>query len=95
VIPPDAKIRKNDQVVARPLGEGEGGVLLHLVSGQYHGLNRVGWMLWDAIDGERTLADIVAAIRRSFERVPAHLEADVTDCLESLLARDLIALSGS
>jgi hypothetical protein len=94
VIRPDARISKNAQVVSRALGEGEGGVLLHLESGQYHGLNGAGWMAWQVIDGHKGLVDIVTSLRQSFDDAPAHLEADITEFLEGLLARDLIALSG-
>ncbi len=44
-------IRKNPQVVYRTLA-GEGGVLLHLESGAYHGLYEVGTLIWGLLDEE-------------------------------------------
>ncbi|MGH3020173.1 MAG: PqqD family protein, partial [Gaiellaceae bacterium] len=55
-------IRKNPQVVYRTLA-GEGGVLLHLESGAYHGLNEVGTFIWGLLDEEKTFDQLVAELR--------------------------------
>jgi len=94
VIAPGRKIRRNERVVARALGQGEGGVLLHLESGQYHGLNHTGWMAWEVLDGEKTCAEVVSQLRRSLRDAPARLEADIAELMEGLLARKLIELVG-
>ena len=60
---PDAPIRRGEQAVFRDLGEGQGGVILHLGSGQYHGLNATGCIIWDLIDGRRTTGELAAALR--------------------------------
>ena len=43
----DVVYRKNPDVVARGLAEGEGGVLLRLDSGAYFGVNPVGLLVWE------------------------------------------------
>ncbi len=80
--------------MARALGEGQGGVLLHLESGQYHGLNHIGWTAWQVLDAEKTHAQVVSELRHSLNDAPARLEADVAAFLEGLLARNLIQLVG-
>jgi len=86
-----SKIRRNPDVVARPLAEGEGGVLLHLRTGAYHGINSVGLMIWDRLDGERTVDQITAEIRERVADPPPRLSEDVSAFLASAIARDLVS----
>jgi hypothetical protein len=88
----EAKITKNPDVVYRDVGGG-GGVLLHLESGTYHGLNSIGSVIWELIDGETTRAKVVADLRVRLESPPPHLEGDVTTFLDGLRERNLIAES--
>ena len=88
MIEESARISKNPSVVHRTLEEGA--VLLHLESGEYHGLNEVGTLLWELLDEERDLAGLVAAARKRFEAPPVRLETDVARFVTSLRDRDLI-----
>jgi hypothetical protein len=92
VIRPDSKVRKNPQVVARELAPGEGGVLLHLESAQYHGVNQIGLVIWELVDGERTVAEIVDALRARVENPPSQLETDVLAFLTGVYERNLVAV---
>ena len=83
-----ATISKNPDVVHRTLQEGA--VLLHLGSGEYHGLNEIGTLLWELLDGERDLAGLVAATRKRVDAPALELEADVARFLAHLRDRDLI-----
>lgn len=85
----DSRPQKNPQVVYRELAEG--GVLLNLESGQYHGLNGTGLVIWDLIDGRRTISALLTELRTRLDAVPADLEREVAGFLESLQARDLLA----
>jgi Coenzyme PQQ synthesis protein D (PqqD) len=85
----EAPIKRNPKVVHRPLAEG--GVLLHLDSGQYHGVNRVGLLVWDLLEGEPTFALLLADLRRQLADPPDRLEGDIDAFLDGLLSRDLIA----
>lgn len=89
----DTKVMRNPDVVARQLSETEGAVLLHLETGAYHGLNPVGLLVWDQIDGERTVADLIAAVREGVFDPPPQLESDVISFLKGALERDLIRAS--
>jgi hypothetical protein len=86
----DGAIRKNPQVVYRELAGEGGGVLLHLESGAYHGLNETGSLIWDLIDGERTFAALVAALREQLAEAPEDLDAETERFLADLRRRDLI-----
>ena len=84
-------IRRNPQVAYRPLASEGEAVLLHLESGQYHGLNAMGSLVWELLDGKRTLDEIVAAIReRVDEPIPDTVESDVVTFLAYLQDRELV-----
>jgi Coenzyme PQQ synthesis protein D (PqqD) len=84
----DTRLRRNPQVVYRELAD-EGGVLLHLETAQYHGVNETGLAIWELLDGERTVADVVADLRVRLDDAPAALEEDVVEFLSALSARGL------
>lgn len=86
----DRPLRRNPDVAFRELAEGEGGVLLHLVSGSYHGLNDVGALVWELVDGKKTSADLVEAVRERVDDPPPTLEAEVAHFIAALRARDLV-----
>lgn len=89
-IDPSTAPAKNENVAFRRLAEGEGGVLLHLESGEYHGINEVGCLIWDLVDGERTIDGLVIAVGEGVEDPPADLADQVIVFLDTLRERDLI-----
>jgi hypothetical protein len=86
----DTRIARNPDVVARPLTDTEGGVLLHLETGAYHGLNPVGLLIWEELESERTVAELVAAVREKVPDAPAGVADDVISFLEGAVQRDLL-----
>jgi hypothetical protein len=86
----ESKLCRNPQVVYRVLTQDEGGVLLHLESGEYHGVNQVGFVIWELTDGARTVREIVDAVRERVENPPPHLESDVIRFLTGLEERGLV-----
>ncbi len=87
-------VRRKPDVVFRAVQEGEGGVLLHLESGEYHGLNQLGCVIWGLMEGDRTFGDLVIDVRGQLEDPPAGVEQDVSTFLEGLRDRDLVELEG-
>lgn len=90
MLPPDAVVRRNDRVVFRELTDGEGGVLLHLDTGGYFGVNAVGSLAWTLIDGERTVSAVVDGVRARVAGAPEALDQEVTGFLQSLCERELL-----
>jgi hypothetical protein len=82
--------RRDPQVVFRRLAGEDGGVLLHLDSGSYHGVNNTGSVIWELIDGERSRDDILGEMRARFPDAP-ELEKELAEFLDGLLERGLIA----
>lgn len=90
MISPQTKVARSPRVVYRELSADEGGVLLHLDSGQYHRVNRMGSTIWGLLDGERTMTDLVEEVRKIAADSPASLMEDIEKFLEGLLSRELI-----
>jgi hypothetical protein len=86
----ESKIRRNPQVVYRRLVGDEGGVLLHLETGQYHGVNEIGALVWELLDGERRLEDILAEVESRVDGAPPTLHDEVTLFLSQLRERNLV-----
>ena len=83
-------IRKNPQVVYRALA-GEGGVLLHLESGAYHGLNEVGTLIWGLLDEDKTFDQLIAELRDHLLDPPDDLPGEVERFLADLRESDVLA----
>lgn len=92
MIGPESKVRRNPDVVARDLAEGEGGVLLHMATGQYHGVNPVGQAIWELIGDGRTVEDLIERLRDRVEDPPPTLDSDVLQFLTSVHERDLVVI---
>ena len=88
----ESRVRQSPQVVARELSADEGGVLLHLETAQYHGVNPVGLLIWQQLDGERTVRDVVDAVRTSVEGAPPQVEGDVIQFLRDVHERGLVVV---
>lgn len=89
-IEPFSKVERNGSVAFRRLAAGEGGVLLHLESGEYHGINEVGCLIWELLDGERTVDEVAVALQDGVEDPPDDLVGEVIVFLDSLRVRDLV-----
>lgn len=87
---PTSRVERNENVAFRRLAAGEGGVLLHLESGEYHGINEVGCLIWELVDGERTVDEVAVALRDGVEDPPVDLVGEVIVFLDSLQVRDLV-----
>jgi hypothetical protein len=90
VIEPGSRLVRNENVAFRRLAAGEGGVLLHLESGEYHGINEVGCLIWEHLDGERTVEAVAVALQDDIEDPPPDLVDEVIVFLDSLRARGLV-----
>ena len=67
-------------------------MLLHLESGEYHGLNDLGSLIWRLIENESSFADVVAGVRAQTEDAPEGVDQDVSNFLDDLNRRNLVQL---
>ncbi len=61
-------------------------------TGKGFGLDPVGIFLWEHMDGQRTVGQLVEALREVFAEVPTHVCGDVQDFLGRLVGRGLVDL---
>jgi hypothetical protein len=88
-------VKRSPRVEFRSLGEGEGGVLLHLDTAAYHGVNEVGSLVWSLLDQEPTFGGLLAELRARLEQLPPTFEAEISEFLDELAQRDLVHLESS
>lgn len=89
----DTTIKRNPRVAYRDLAEDTGGVLLHLDTAQYHGVNNIGALIWSLL-GEQGISftDLVGALRDEVQGAPPELAEEISDYLEGLRERDLVSI---
>jgi hypothetical protein len=88
-------VRRNPSVAYRGLGEEGGGVLLHLATGAYHGVNEVGALVWSLLDDAdgTSFGSIMGELRARIEDPPDDLADDIGTFVEDMAARDLVSLA--
>ena len=57
------------------------------------GLNPVGITIWKAVDGRRTVADILACVQDAYADVPGTAAADLSAFLDDLARRGFVGLA--
>ena len=65
-------------------------VILSLETKVLRGLNAVGSRVWELIDGQRSVDEIVAIVAAEFDAPHATASADVHGFVEDLLAKGLV-----
>lgn len=89
----DARLRGRPQhaehVVARTLDDET--VLLNLHTEEYYSLDDVGSHIWQLVDGNRTVAQIVDAVVAEYAADHAQVTTDTCDLLDELAREGLIS----
>ncbi len=89
----DAIFRKSENIVSRKIGDEC--ILVPVVASvadveSIFSLNETGGVVWDLIDGKRSLRDIVAIIDEEFETVGQDVEADLISLIQEMIEAKLI-----
>jgi hypothetical protein len=66
--------------------------VLNPETSELHAFNEVGGRVWELIDGERTLEEMIAVIADEYDVEPRVAEADVVEFVEILVAKGIVAL---
>jgi hypothetical protein len=83
-------LRRNPRVEYRSMGEGEGGVLLHLDTAAYHGLNEVGALIWRLLEEPKAFDTLLQELRDQLQEVPPQFEEEIGQFLDELAERGLV-----
>lgn len=70
-------------------------VILHLESGVYFGLDKVGTKIWDGITDGQSMNDICSTIAKGYGEPREQVEQDARSFLKDLLEADLIVVAGT
>ena len=73
----------NPSVISQEIFSGEA-VLVNLDNAASLALNPSGLVVWQFVDGQRSVAKILAAVRSYYQDVPDTMEAEVTTLLNTL-----------
>lgn len=80
---------RDQQVLTRQVAEDM--VLVDVHNGVYHGLNALAAEIWQRLDGERPVREIVDTLTSLYPEVDgATIEADTLALVQSLLDNDLV-----
>jgi hypothetical protein len=66
--------------------------VLNPETSELHAFNEVGGRIWELIDGERTLQDVITAIADEYDVEPGVAEADVVEFVETLVDKGVVTL---
>jgi hypothetical protein len=83
-------LRRNPRVEYRSMGEGEGGVLLHLETAAYHGLNEIGALIWRLLEEPKAFDTLLQELRDQVKEVPPQFEEEIRQFLGELAERGLV-----
>lgn len=86
----DTIVRRSPRAVYRKLSDGEGGVLLHLDSAAYHGVNETGALVWEHIEDAPTFTSLIASLDGELDAQPEHWSDEIAAFLDELRERDLV-----
>jgi hypothetical protein len=92
MIDPATTIHRNPRATYRALTEGSGGVVLHLDTAQYHGVNSVGAAIWELSADGPSFDQLMQALRQQLDDAPENLADEVEGFLNDLAERNLIEL---
>jgi hypothetical protein len=84
-----SRLSRSADVAAKVVAEEA--ILIHLQTGTYYSLNAVGTVFWNALDGERTIAEHARAIGAEYAVGAEVVEADLLE-LGDELVRERLAL---
>jgi len=87
-----ARIVPNPRAVYRKLADGAGGVVLHLDTAAYHGVNDTGAYIWSLLEGRGiSFPDLVARLETDMQDAPPALADEIRTFVGELLERDLVS----
>jgi hypothetical protein len=87
-----AQPRVPEHVVTR--GFGEESVALNLQSGQYHGLNGIGALMFERLGDAATVGAVADSLAREFAQPHEVVERDLVVFVRALHERGLVELDG-
>ena len=87
-----AKPAPNPAIVSQPIPDGEA-ILVHTDTAAFLVLkNPTTFLIWQLVDGQRTVQEIVAAVRQACPDAPPTADKEIVEMLDLLAAKGFIHL---
>jgi len=86
------RLRPNREEVAAKVMDGEA-ILINLSNGTYYSMDGVGGSIWEVIEGEHSLEEVVAVIVSQYDVEREVVQADVESLAALLLEENLVETS--
>jgi hypothetical protein len=71
----------------------EEAVLIHMHTGTYYSLNRVGTEFWNMLDGQQSIQQHAAILAQKYDVDEALVAADLLELAQKLKAEDLVDIA--
>jgi len=84
--------QSREEEIAAQVFEDEA-VIMRLTDGAYFNMNRVGGVVWEVVEREGTLADVVLALTQRFEVSPDQARTDAQHLVEAMIQEGLVTPS--
>ena len=84
-------VKQSDEQVSSEI-DGEA-VLMSIDDGEYFKIDEIGTRIWQLIESETAVSDLISKIEQEFEVEPEKCEAEVLDFLNDLEEHKLLALT--
>src|SRR5262245_11602755 len=85
----DRRVMRNQSTVVAKILDGEA-IIINLLTGAYYSTGGVGAAIWQCVEDQRTVAEIVAAITAAYDVSQSVAEQDVRRLLDELAAEELV-----
>ncbi len=82
--------KRNEVIKWRELGTD--GILLHPGSGDYFEISETGLMIWQHVDGEKTIEEIIKDLSTQFDASYEDLARDSIEFIEELIGKGLVSV---
>src|SRR5690242_2963279 len=82
-------LRVRGEEIAAKVIDGEA-IIINLANGIYYSMDKVGGLIWEMIEGGKTLEDMVATILAQYDVSPEQLKSDIEQLVNELLQENLV-----
>lgn len=86
----DTKAVKREDIIAADM-DGET-VMLDIVTGKYYNLGAIGGVIWDLMDGEATIGEIIMTLLEKYDVDEAQCRAETLDFVGSMAEKGLVTV---
>jgi hypothetical protein len=68
-------------------------VMMNIEKGKYYGMNKTGNLIWDLLDDEKSIDDLVTELSAKFSLTKEKCESDVIPFIDKMVAENILIIS--